>query len=665
MAFGVSALTCRLDAGTVDWSDLVGWAGVRPAFVGKYFIGSPWRWVHGEGTALVDPAVPGASLAIAPIQASDPVRQAEPGDLGQQWGREDGQALADAVGSALDVGDVAFGGEKKPVYVYLEVDAGTALSPDYWAGWAGAVSNALLFDDKQPISGFDVRVIQLLLPCLATTFVASTGGAGHWGAPQAIRDALDGSAKVGWESARCHGFWAWTSDPATIEAAPALDWSGFAAYSQKQRSGLDVPVPVTIWRYATGDPAAPVHQVGRVTLEATQAVSGQPDPVLDAMCTVQSWSTGARPSMIGVDRGAALSREISCLSVRKLTVSNLPEAALGKAGPALASPLRAPASFAGRYYSAGHKPDGSPPAKNPKDLSRREAGILSRAGVAIVSTWQARVLYKNIPTYLAAPGNGYADGKAAGWFAATQAGQPPHTPIYFSVDCDVTTTGVTTNPDDSGAISDAQLIDYFSQVAHGLHDYLSSQEKEARVPYAVGAYGCAHAFDVLYPLGLASHFWQARPGRWGDAQPLELSNFAAWPRANLWQVSLAETASVQAASGLLQCRTVFTWVLQVNDQPPPAQIQVTVGTKVTVLAFPPTVAALAGATGANVKIVIPQAGFTWFQMEFAAEPASLVISSVGGNPAGFQLVVGELTGLADLDISWGDPGGWRAPRDGA
>ena len=668
MAFGVSALTCRLDAGTVDWSDLVGWVGVRPAFAGKYLIASPWRWVHGEGTALVDPAVAGASLAVAPIQASDAVRQAEPAELGQQWGGEDGSALAAAVQGALDVGDLAYKAGQQRIYVYLEVDAHTALSADYWAGWAGAVSTAILCG-TQPIAGFDLPVIQGLLPCLATPFDASTEGAGHWVPPQAIRDALDGSAKIGWASARCYGFWAQTQE-ATIEAAPALDWSSFATYRQKQRSGPDVPVPVIVWRYATGDPAAPVHQVGKVTLEATQAVSGQPDLALDAMLSVQNWSatnwsTTAPPSMIGVDRGAPVRAEIRCLSTRKLTVSNMPEAELGNAGPALATPLKAPVSFVGRYYSAGPKADGSRPDRDPKDLSVVEAADFSQAGVDVVSFFQSRVpSYATTPAYLKVPANGYADGRAAGWFAATQAHQPAHTPIYFSVDCDVTTTGDSTNPNDSGAISDTQLTDYFSQVAHGLADYLAGQEKEARVPYAVGVYGCAHACDVLYPLGLASHFWQARPGLWGDTRPGQQSNIRVWARASIWQVSLDRNPTVQVASGLQACKRVFPWIFQFNDQRGPNAVNVTVGQTTKFLAFPPTQETLAAATGAKVVQVQIEPRVTSFRMEFATDPAGVAITSTGGESAGFRMRLDEI-GLADLNVSWGDPGGWRAPRGGA
>jgi hypothetical protein len=659
MTFGVSALDCRLDSG-VDWTDLVTWAaGVRPAFAGKYFIASPWRWVHGEGTALVDPVVPGGSLAVAPIQSGDPVRQAEPDDLGQQWGDEDGTALADAVSSALEVGDLAFGSAGTPIYVYLEVDADTALSSEYWAGWAGAVSTALLVGSQ---AGSELPLVQGLLPCLATTFAAAE--AGPFEASQTIRDALDGSAGIGWASARCYGFWATTADPATIQPAPVLDWSGFAAYSQKQRSGPDVPVPVTIWRYATGDPSAPVHQVGKITLEATQATSGQPDPLLGAMLNARAWSAGARPSTIGVDRGASLSREIGCLSSKKLTVSFLPEIDLsGNKGPALVPPLTVPASFAARYYSAGPQADGSPPPSNAKDLTRAEAGVMSKAGVDIASCFQTRqVQYPGVPAYLATPGNGHADGQAAGWFAASQARQPPYTPIYFAVDCDVTTSGESTV--EPGAISDAELIDYFTGVQQGLTDYLAAQPKELRVPYAVGVYSCAHAFNLLYPLGLASHYWQAFPAFWGDSVTGDHSNRPAWPRANVWQVNMDYVLSAQQDSGVLACRVVFVWVLLVNHQQGPAQIQVTAGTQVTTLTFPPTDTALAAATGASVTITSPQAGVTRFQMTFTAEPVGLNVVQLGGASAGFQMRLIEL-GLADVNVSWGDTGGWRAPRGGA
>jgi hypothetical protein len=139
MTLGISALTCRLDSdvpadapGGVNWKDFLDWYGTtRPAFAGKYLIGSPWRWVRGEASSLIAPAIPGAALKLVPIQPSDPIRQATTGILGDRWGGEDGRAIGDVIDRGLTMGEFELDA-RKPVPVYLEVVAGTALSAEYW-----------------------------------------------------------------------------------------------------------------------------------------------------------------------------------------------------------------------------------------------------------------------------------------------------------------------------------------------------------------------------------------------------------------------------------------------------------------------------------------------------------------------------------------------------
>jgi hypothetical protein len=200
---------------------------------------------------------------------------------------------------------------------------------------------------------------QLLLPCIATAFTAA-GNA--WQVPAPIASALAPKPEQLWAN-RCYGFWATTTDPAAITpAAPA--WPTFTPYGQPQPNGSPIPVPVRLWRYATGSPDAPFHQAGRITLDATET-GGATDPELDGMIPLKLWSApNTDPDQIGIDKGGSVLGFIECLQRkdRELTVRHLPEATVGGLpGPRMDAPLVARPSFVGRYYSQpgpGEKPRG-------------------------------------------------------------------------------------------------------------------------------------------------------------------------------------------------------------------------------------------------------------------------------------------------------------------
>lgn len=673
MSTGISTLTCRLDAdvsaaeGGVDWNDLVTFlGGTRPAFAGKYIVGSPWRWVHGEATSLVDPAVAGAQLLIAPITASDPVRQAETGDQGMTWGYEDGYAAAKAIQAALQVGDLALSSSSR-VFVYLEVAAGTALSPEYWSMWATAITQAVLIGD--PTGAFLIPVLQGLLPCISTPFVAS---AGTFGPPPNIVNAIETSIpNFVFSRALCNGFWASTGEPAALAPAPAPAWPAFKPYSQPQSSG-PVRVPVRLWRYAAGDPVAPVHGVGRISLDFTAVPSGQPDPALDGMLTVRPWTAAKPPTQTGVDRGASVASQVACLTTRKLKVDHLPQrkAAGLFEGPPLVPPLEVPASFVIRYSSAGPRMDAGklkPPAPNDRDLSRPEATRLAERGVDVVTVFQTRrATYDNVPAYLANPANGEADGFAAGWFSANVIRQPPHTPIYFAIDTDVNTAGLSTveiNP--PHCITLAVLLVYFRGVKRGMDRYLREADPDFRVPYAIGAYACARACELLYREGLATHFWQALPSFWGDDVPNTRSNGSAYKRANIWQVAGESFDDVMFSSGLNRCRGGFPWVIQHRLGPGPEFIEIQInGGAIKRVPMPTTAARLEVETGATVTEAV-RGGVQQYDLLFRVDPVLIEIGLAGVIPPGLDpLVWGavvERKGVHDLDVAWGDPGGWR-PR---
>lgn len=670
MTLGVSAMQGRLDAGlpaglpgTIDWEDFLGWNGRRrPAFAGKYFVGGRWRWVHGEATSLIDPVVAGAVLRIVPVQAADEVRQAETGELGRRWGGEDGRAMGEAIANALIGGDLDLSADQ-PVSVYLEVAEGTLLSSDYWTEWAGAVRDAVIVGSVAG-GGLVPLIRQPLLPCLAATFEASGSG---WQPPPAVTGALEQPTREGAVTGRCHGFWARTPDPVPLTPQPNPSWAPFVDYRQPQLAGPPTRVPVLIWRYATGNPAAPDHQVGRLALETTQSGTGQPDPVLDGMLTAVAWRTddpNVAPFEIGIDRGASVLPDIDCLlkQENQLTVRNLPEPTQsGTVGDPLPEPLKATPSFVGRYYSQ-RRTDKRP---NAKDLTVAEARALEERTLDVVTCWQSRVAEPRVAAHLAKPDSGEEDGYAAG-LAAARMGQPPHTPIYFAVDCDVTTSGISTFPDRQGAINEQQLIDYFTGVKAGQAKYLAEQKQMAsRTPYAVGAYACRRAFDLLYARGLASHFWQAFPPFWGDDVKFTNSNHKAWPHLNMWQVALAGNVAVQARIGLTKCQRTFIFVFRFTTLPIaelPKAIRVIKDSADQSLPFPTKAEDLQKVTGG---LVIPEATQTLsgYVIVLDKRPARFEIDFVP--PFDRDVVKPEFLpkeGIADVNVAWGDTGGWRLPR---
>lgn len=678
MTLGVSVLGARahtepkLDPGGIDWEELAHWQGeARPAFIGKYMIGSPWRWVHGEATTLVDPEVPGANLRLVPIQAADARRQGDEA-LGKDFGKEDGEAIARAIQAAIDVGDLAVDGQKNaPICVYLEVDNGIGATAAYWNAWATAVFTVAVHDKQRAETTTPVKdpptvkfpvMVQMLLPCILTRFNPDTTHAGTWTVPTQLRTILDQQAPIGPAGGRCYGFWAVTADPTPIVASPA-GWPTFAPYLQPQKDGTALAVPVRIWRYATGNAKKPVHQVGRVTLDATSAASD--DPGLEAMLGIQPWAAATklkeptRPTQMGIDRGATLQDKIDCLTERELSVHYLPEQSnSGLKGAKLEPPLQERITFAGRYYSVGPVEDANHHDKQApersKDLSLKEVWELSGSQVSIASMFEAAAAKYAIPEYLAKSTSGQADGAAACWFAFNVVKQPPHTPIYFCVDCDLNPEGHSIYNKAVTALTPKQLIAYFKGVAGAVEAF--------DVPYAVGVYACSRALEVLYPLGLASHFWQAFPPGWGDTDLKEKrTNGTAWRHANVWQVGMDRYPATQNSSGLASCRSEFVWELEYNNAPPPTELQLAVGPRVTTLTFPPTSKEMEDASGASVAIRHPAPGWNMYVLTFTKKPSGVGVKWFGHNDPDFRGSMNE-KGLADLDVAWGDPGGWSARR---
>jgi len=154
-----------------------------------------------------------------------------------------------------------------------------------------------------------------------------------------------------------------------------------------------------------------------------------------------------------------------------------------------------PISFAVRYYSYT-------PSKN---LSRREADALAKAGIRCAVVWESR----------AASATGYKQGQRHAASALKQAvtcGQPAGTPIYFAIDFP------------PSASQRAGIERYFE----GVRDTLNAATTRR---YTAGVYGNRDALDWCKAQGITTHFWQGCSKLTAHG-----TNQFRWPGVNMHQV---------------------------------------------------------------------------------------------------------------------------------
>jgi hypothetical protein len=145
------------------------------------------------------------------------------------------------------------------------------------------------------------------------------------------------------------------------------------------------------------------------------------------------------------------------------------------------------------------------------------------------------------------------------------------------------------------------------------------------------------------------------------------SNLTAWPHLNLWQVALSGNVAVQARIGLTKCQRTFRFGFsfnEVEDPLLPKSIRVTKDGKVTLVPFPATPEELQKVTGGRVVGGRVQGSVLGYLIELDKRPAGFLIEAVPPFDAAFGPEFRALEGIADVDVAWGDTGGWRLPRGG-
>jgi Domain of unknown function (DUF1906) len=536
----------------IDWSQVSQWmqqadpTSGDALFAGRYFLGTATAaevddgagfclWAHGE--AGVD--APGW---IVPIQRADPVRQAAKGGAGDAFGKRDATEIGGYLDRCLAVGSLQVIGTKQ-ILVFLEVADGTELSIEYWAAWANQLHDVML-SNEQLLARTDDGT-QLLTPAILCAYAWDDATGAFLPEPN-VRAVLDEYGPSGYRT-YCDGLWArrLLADP--TRGTRTFDWTTIGDYRQPRPVlGLPLPymhhVPVRYLRYLD---SVDVQQIppgpARDTLSLlTIDLPEDDDHPVAASFSARPWSANPRdpdgsgdlPSQLGFDAFSPVTTAAACLKGAQVSVTRLPYPDGGREA------LHFPCALAARYYR-GTGEHGLP-------LTADESAALSASGITMVACWQHATgadATKGWVKYVAgliAPfvnHHGRNDGQTAFAYAADTIGQPPYTPVYFSVDfpvgdptyfpwgdpyyeplyesgdpkyVPVATPGLTT------------IVQYFADVRRGYRDYLATHPE---TPYYVGVYCNSNTAAALYRAGLVSHYWQPP---W---KPV-------FPRLNLWQVGM-------------------------------------------------------------------------------------------------------------------------------
>ena len=547
MAYGVTTSRAHLDAlgaalepSEIDWDAIRAWKGADPQFAGRYFLGTPTQqevdadvgfclWAHGEGTT------PSAPVAVAPLQRADPTRQAALGSLGTKFGTEDARAIATYIERCADVGDITLPLDRYLVLVYLEVAAGASLSSEYWSAWAHYLKGTLL--EFRPHG-----IVRPLEPAMACAFVQDSPQSPFL-PDEAVRTCLSHPAPPGRYNL-CKGFWCRT----------VLDNPVFGQFVQDPDHG---PIPVRYRRTFDGPGGSPVPAGAPTNVLPTLALIAVDEPMIEPgddpiryTLEAQPWDPSAPlppdlgtvpafpPTQLGLDtayRQTPPTREperqaiAECVVSKEIVIRRLPAGFFGPdfgstlelhLGTQMEGPdlLHGRPAFIARYLK---------PHFN--GLTDKEAIDLLAAGLPVCSVWQ---IGREIV-------NGFGHARQA-FASALEAGQPPYTPIYFSIDLSV---GEPSGMHDATTVSPplTQVVRYFRDIRRGYRQYLADG---GTVPYYVGCYAAHNVLDAVYRAGLATHFWQPWPFDWGPPTPIPSDwsatapGWRAWRHLNFWQVLL-------------------------------------------------------------------------------------------------------------------------------
>lgn len=241
MAFGIDTLT-NLNNADFDWSNFYEWRGLWPEFVGRYFGPS-----NGSGLAVSGEfksfygTTGNACKYVVPICSPFQSRETETGTTGYDDGVSDANDTIKLINDFLNSGELAIPSSGE-IYVYLDVEANTAISPAYWSGYANTIYLAK-----------DAGGAQIFFPAIYTQFVQNSSG--KYVPQTSVVNTLTDACKD-WPDAyvRCFGFWPnEPENPAStycVAKPGTLDFGVFGTFSQNLCASGSADVPVLLWQYA-------------------------------------------------------------------------------------------------------------------------------------------------------------------------------------------------------------------------------------------------------------------------------------------------------------------------------------------------------------------------------------------------------------------------------
>jgi hypothetical protein len=219
----------------ITWSAFYNWEQPNryPAYAGRYFDSSS-SWTPGE-FASAKSATGGVLNKIVPLQAGNASREQQAGSIGHGYGDSDARATCQQIVNALNAGVLAIPPSRQ-IYVYLDVEANTALSVDYWAGWATAVYH------------YPAGSTYPFWPCIYGHYTKDPSNGRY--SPD-VAAALNSSySNYPSDPTRCFGLWSSEPEPCSYcnpNASP--DWSVFNPFSQSYGETA-YPVPLLLYQFA-------------------------------------------------------------------------------------------------------------------------------------------------------------------------------------------------------------------------------------------------------------------------------------------------------------------------------------------------------------------------------------------------------------------------------
>ena len=317
-------------------------------------------------------------------------------------------------------------------------------------------------------------------------------------------------------STRCYASWADAATVAHPQRSTPPDWTSFDSAA----------VPV-VWRYAQAGDFG-----GNFTVDAVNP-GGNVVNAVDFMLVTQPWQPNAASPR---NFGFITDQADGITAAQITTIQETPIPSFKDTGGHYTlggGPVR----VIGRYLKPNVIDPPGHPQKGSFAMKRPEAAALSAVPeFQIFTIWEdidhVAGQATTIDYFDPANNMGAKDGKNAFAYCGDVLGQPPHTPVFFTVDFDAG------DPNDGGPHAREWITGYFEAVKQARDAYTTQNPDR---PFLIGLYCEGTVNQWCYEQGIVDMFWQSgSPGTSGNTLPQR-----PWYHANRWQFN--ENPGLKAA----------------------------------------------------------------------------------------------------------------------